>query len=411
MTDVSEGNIERFAIFDCFSGIAGDMTLAALIDAGASLDVIRAGLLKLGLPEFSIGTSPVVRGAIDALHLLVEVKEEKTFQPDEMRNIVRDAGLSARVTEATLATIGWLESGERAAHRTNDPHFHEVGGVDALIDIVGVMLALEDLRIGAIACPVVVVGSGTITRSAHGVIPAGPGPAAAHILQQAGFPMRFVEAGHELVTPTGAAILAAIARPSPASIVSERHGVGAGTFDPPGRPNALRIFIGAPAREEEPPLRKVVLLEANIDDMTATFISHARDRLMEAGALDAWTEAIGMKKGRAATKLCALVPEGAEAHFADVFMTETTTLGVRTTPYSRYEAERTIEPFESSLGTVRIKRSSWQGIARRSLEWEDVRRIAEQRGLAALDVQRLLEAEIALRLDPPGPGAPISVLA
>lgn len=400
MSDGNESVAERMAVFDCFSGIAGDMTLAALIDAGASLDVIRAGLLKLGLPEFAIETVPVVRGAIDALHLLVEVKEEKTFQPEAMRALVRAAALPTRATERSLAAIDWLVAGEQAAHRTNDPHFHEVGGVDALIDIVGVMLALEDLRIGFVACPVVVVGSGTITKSAHGVIPAGPGPAAAHILQRAGFPMRFVESGHELVTPTGAAILAAIATPGPARVLSERHGVGAGTFDPPGRPNALRIFVGAPARQEASAIRKVILLEANIDDMSAVFISHARDRLMEEGALDAWTEAIGMKKGRAATKLCALVPEGTEARFAHVFIAETTTLGVRTTPYSRYEAERTIEPFESSLGTVRIKRSSWHGFERRSIEWEDVRRIADQRGLAALEVQRMLEAETELRINP-----------
>jgi uncharacterized protein (TIGR00299 family) protein len=392
MSESSGVAFDRIAVFDCFSGIAGDMTLAALIDAGASQDFLKMGLSKLKLPEFCIDTSRVVRGAIEALHVRVQVSEEKTYQPPEMRSIVRAAGLSARVTDGALAAIGWLESGESAAHRTDVPHFHEVGGVDALIDIVGVMLALEDLRIGSVACPVVVVGSGTITKSAHGMIPAAPGPAAAHILQQAGFPMRFVEAGHEMVTPTGAAILAAIATPGPASLVSERHGVGAGTSDPAGRPNALRIFIGRAVRAEAD-LRRVTVLEANIDDMTAVLLSHARDRLMEEGALDAWTEAIGMKKGRAATKLCALVPEGSEAHFAHVFMSETTTLGVRTTPYSRYEAKRAIHEFETSLGTVRVKTSFWHGTARRSIEWEDVRRIATDTGLPAVEVQRKLEQE------------------
>jgi hypothetical protein len=157
----------------------------------------------------------------------------------------------------------------------------------------------------------------------------------------------------------------------------------------------VRIFIGrpsTPARLEA--TRRLSLLEANIDDMPAAFIAHARDRLLEEGALDAWTEPIGMKKGRAATKLCALVPEGEEARIAAVFMSETTTLGVRTTPYSRFEAERRFETFESSLGPVRVKVSSWPGGERRTVEFEDVKALAARLGQPAWDVQRQLEREL-----------------
>ncbi|MBI5949882.1 MAG: LarC family nickel insertion protein [Chloroflexi bacterium] len=381
-------------VFDCFSGIAGDMTIAALVDAGASLDAVRAGLDTLGLPPFTIGTTAVTRGGIRALHLDVTVERERTYRPAEMRELVARAALPDRVKARATAAIDWLARGESLAHDTPDPHLHEAGGVDAMVDLVGAMLALEDLDVGDACCPVVTVGAGTIARTEHGPIPAAPGPAAAHILQEAGFALRFVEASHELVTPTGAAILAAVARPGPAVIIPLRHGAGAGTSDPPNRPNALRVFIGTAAAGGVAPSREVVGLEANIDDMPATLLAHARDRLMEEGALDAWLEPIGMKKGRAAHKLCALVPAAEEGRFAALFLAETTTLGVRALPYRRYEAARRIETVATSLGPVRVKVSDWQGRERRSPEFEDVKALAKARGLTALEVQRQLEREL-----------------
>ena len=380
-------------IFDCFSGIAGDMTIAALLDAGASLEAVVGGLRKLDIPPFQLATQRVRRGGIEACHLQVEVAEERTYQPDEMRAKVTAAGLPSHVTERTLSAIDWLERGERAAHGTIDVHFHEVGGVDALIDITGAMLALEDLGVGEASCPSVTVGSGTIARASHGPIPAAPGPAAANILQEAGFPLRFVEASHELVTPTGAAILAAVAKPRPALVTPTAHGYGAGTFDPLGRPNALRVFVGTVVAEGMAPAREVVLLESNIDDMPAALLAHARDRLMEEGALDAWLEPIGMKKGRSAGKLCALVAAGEEGRFAALFLRETTTLGVRTTTYRRYEAARRIETIETRFGPVRYKVSEFDGVTRRTPEFEDVKAIAARTGLPALEVQRELDRE------------------
>ena len=388
----------RIAVFDCFSGIAGDMTLAALIDAGASLAEITAGLTRLDIPSFELVPVEVARGGMRALHLRVTVTEEATYQPPEMRARIETAGFTPRVLERALAAVAALELGERLAHGSQDVHLHEAGGVDALIDLVGAMLALESLGIAEAYCPVVTVGAGTITRSAHGVLPAAPGPAAAHILEQAGFPMRFVEASHELVTPSGAAILAAVAKPGPVVIRSLHHGAGAGTMDPPNRPNALRIFIGertpVPEAAEMSPKRSIVLLEANIDDMSPALLAHARDRLLEEGALDAWLEPIGMKKGRAASKLCALVQTGGESAMAALIMRETTTLGVRTAPYGRFEAERAIETFASSLGPVRVKMSELDGVRRAAPEFEDVKTLAARLGLPALAVQRTIEAEL-----------------
>ena len=386
----------RVAVFDCFSGIAGDMTLAALVDAGASLEEVSASLRELGLPPFTLATEEVTRGGMLARYLRVEIPVERVYQPPAMREMIGAAPLPPRVKERSLRAIAALETGERQAHRAAQAGFHEVGGVDAMIDIVGGMLALEQLDIGEAYCPVVTVGSGTITRSAHGPLPAAPGPAAAHILQDGGFSLRFVEASHELVTPTGAAILFAAARPGAAIIRAERHGCGAGTADPPGRPNAVRIFIGAASStvaEGELALREIVQLEANIDDMPATFLAHARDRLMEEGALDAWLEPIGMKKGRAAMKLCALVPTPDEARFAALFVSETTTLGVRATSYRRYEAGRRVETFASSLGLVRVKVREGLHPERGIPEYEDVKALAARLGRPAIEVARLIEAE------------------
>ena len=402
----------RFLVFDCFSGIAGDMTLAALVDAGASLAVVRAGLARLGLPPFELATTAVTRGGLRALHLEVAVEQERTYQPPEMRAMIEAAGFSPRVRERALAAVAALEEGERTAHGGAQPHLHEAGGVDALIDLVGGMLALEDLDIGAAACPVVTVGSGTIVSGgSHGPLPAAPGPAAAAILAAHGFALRFVEASHELVTPTGAAILAAVAQPGPAVLLPSASGAGAGTMDPPGRPNALRVFIGtrAAAVEQAAPgaagegvlapvagatPRQLLLLEANIDDMPAEFLAHARDQLLEAGAHDAWTEPIGMKKGRAATKLCALVPVDEEARFAAIFLRETTTLGVRVAMYRRHEAPRTVETFITSFGPVQAKVREWQGKRRVAPEYEAVRALARANNLPAIEVQRRLDAEL-----------------
>lgn len=380
-------------VFDCFSGIAGDMTIAALLDAGAPLDAISKGLEGLGLPPFVLSAEKVTRGGIRATYLRVRIESERTYQPPEMRAMIGAANLPPRVAQRVLSAVDWLEKGEALAHDTGQPHLHEAGGVDALIDLVGSMLALELLGVDEAACPVVTVGSGTIVRTQHGAIPAAPGPAAAHILQQAGFAVRFVESTHELVTPTGAAILAAVARPGPVTVVTTGHGAGAGTFDPPNRPNALRVFLGE--RPVTLTTRELVELAANIDDMPPSLLAHARDRLLEEGALDAWIEPIGMKKGRAASKLCALVLAEDEQRFAALFLRETTTLGVRVTTHRRYEAERRMETFASSLGPVRVKVATVAGSERRSLEFEDIKSLAAEHGLPALEVQRRLEREVA----------------
>jgi uncharacterized protein (TIGR00299 family) protein len=382
------GNV---AIFDCFSGIAGDMTVAALVGAGASLEGISAQLRALAIPPFSLSIETVRRGGIEAGLLHVAIEREQTYGADEMRAKIEAAGFPARVTQRALGAVSALVAGESEAHRTSQPHLHEAGGVDALIDICGSMLALEALDVSQCFCPVVTVGGGAIARAEHGVIPASPGPAAAAILREHAFALRFTQSAHEMVTPTGAAILAVVAQPGGTTLRLSASGTGAGTFNPEERPNALRVFIGAAAGGGA---HTVSELAANIDDMTPVMLSEVRDRLMSAGALDAWTEAIGMKKGRPAAKLCALVRTGEEERFAALFLGETTTLGVRFTSYERFEMTRVHRSFQSSLGPVAIKVSSYGAVTRVTPEFEDVRRISTERGLPVLAVQRIIEAEL-----------------
>lgn len=383
----------QVAVFDCFSGIAGDMTVAALAAAGASLDSIAAQLRRLNIPSFRLSLERVQRAGIEASLLHVEIAEERTYQPDELRAHIRTAQFPPRAETRALAAVAALEAGEALAHGTAHPHLHEAGGVDALLDICGAMLALEALDIGDCFCPVVTVGAGAIARAAHGAIPASPGPAALNILQQHAFPMRFVQSGHEMVTPTGAAILAAVAKPAAATLLVSSFGVGAGTFEAEWRPNALRVLIGR-APDEDDVLPALSELAANIDDMDAVLLAEARDQLMRAGALDVWTEPIGMKKGRPATKLCALVRSGEEARFAGIFLRETTTLGVRVTAHTRYEAARSIRPFASSLGTLRVKVNSYDGRSRVTPEFEDVKRLAAEHGMPVLEARRIIETEL-----------------
>lgn len=385
----------RVAVFDCFSGISGDMALGALIDAGAPLAEIERALLPLDLPKFELRAGRVGRGGIEATRLEVLVAKEMRYSPEEMVGRIASGGFPERAGLRARHAIEALARGEATVHGTEKPHFHEVGGVDALIDIAGTALALELLGIDRAWCPVVTVGSGTVVRSEHGMLPAAPAPAASAILRGAGFRLRFVDATHELVTPTGAAILAAMTEPGTPTLLATGEGYGAGKRDSEHRPNALRIFIGQPAGGDgSPGQRRIALLEANIDDMSPELLAHARDRLLAEGALDAWLEPIGMKKGRAASKLCALVPEGDEAGFAGVFFAETTTLGVRTAPYSRFEAERAIETVTTSFGPLRVKVSRRGDGVRRKPEFDDVRRLAEELGRPVVDVWRAVNWEI-----------------
>lgn len=368
------------------------MALAAFVAAGAPLEPIRDALLRAGLHGVRIATQQVWRGGVEALLLHVEGAPEAGLQADELRRLIEATRLPERAHRRAVAALEALAAGEAAAHGSSEGRFHEVGGVDTVVDLVGTALALELLGVDTAVCPVVTVGAAAAVHTAHGPLPASPPPAATAILQRARFLLRFVDAPNELVTPTGAAILAAMAEPRPATLTIDRVGIGSGARDVPQRPNIVRVFIGE--EMADPETRPLALLEANIDDMPPAALAAARDALLEAGAFDVWLEPILMKKGRAAYKLAVLVPESETARFADRILRETTTLGVRVAAYRRYEVERWSETVATSLGTVRVKVSRWGERLRRMPEHDDVVTIARTLGRPYRDVYEVIAREL-----------------
>ncbi len=383
----------RAAVFDCFAGISGDMALAALLDAGAPADAVREAVAALRLGEVRIEPRRVRRGGIEALLLEIDATERQ-LQPEEMRELLHAAPLAPTVRDRALAAVEALARAEERVHGGTGASFHEVGGVDTLIDVVGVAAALDALGVTRCFCPVVTVGAGAVARAAHGPLPASPPPAAFELLRDAGYPLRFTAAEAELVTPTGAAILAAMAEPGEVVLRPQAAGFGAGRRELQDRPNALRVLLGELL---SPQRREVVLLEANVDDQSPEELAYARELLLEEGALDAWLEPVGMKKGRLGSKLSALVAAGEEGRFVDLILRETTTLGVRFARYGRVEAERWVESVETPFGPVRVKFARWEGRVQAKPEFEDVQAIARRLGVPYREVAARIRQELERR--------------
>lgn len=379
------------AYFDCFSGIAGDMVLGALADAGAD----EAGLAdlprRLGLDGASIRFQRVRRGALTGTRAEVTFRDEgaERHLPEILR-IIQAAALPGRVKARAGAVFQRLAEAEAAVHGmpVERVHFHEVGGVDAILDIVGAAWALESLGVDRVYASEVPLGRGTVTCR-HGVLPL-PAPAVSRLLE--GFPVRLTEVPRELTTPTGAAILAALAERGGGapSFVMERTGMGFGGGEeegPGGVPNGLRVWVGA---GDPGDARAVVLLETVLDDVTGETAGFLLERCLEAGALDAYFLPVHMKKSRPGLLFCALCPVERAPALTRFIHQESGTLGVRIRPVLRSVLPRTTETRRTSLGPVSVKRARLpDGTVSLSPEYEDVARIARERNLplrAVLDV-------------------------
>jgi uncharacterized protein (TIGR00299 family) protein len=375
------------AWFHCFAGIAGDMALGSLIDAGADLVEINAMLDRLPVHAWSLEVEPVLRAGLAATHVNVRTDEDgvvRTFA--HIVGLIEEARLPARVRERALATFTALAEVEGRRHRrpAAQVHFHEVGGVDAIVDIVGTVAALEILDVDEVWASPVATGSGMV-RSAHGALP-NPAPAVVELLR--GAPTYGRDVAVELTTPTGAAILAALGSgfgPMPAMTISAT-GFGAGTADIDGLPNVTQVVIGetAAARDAGQP---VVLLEANVDDATGETMAHAVDALLGAGAYDAWLTPIVMKKGRPAYTISALCDPVLQETIAAVMADETGSLGVRGHGMDRWPAARTFDHVDVDGHPVRIKVSP----GRAKAEHADAVRAAAKIGLPLREVTRRAE--------------------
>lgn len=392
----------RIAYLDCFSGISGDMLLGAMVDCGLSLDALTAELATLPVSGYRLEARRVTRAGFAATK--VDVVLEDAPQPHrrlaDVLGIIAASRLPDADKDAASRVFRRLAEAEGTVHGSapEDVHFHEVGAVDAIVDITGAVVGLRLLGVDALHCSALAVGSG-FARSAHGQIPV-PGPATALLLSAVQAPLRdgTGEPAMELVTPTGAAIVAELARFSRPAMTLMGVGAGAGGRDIPGRPNVLRLLLGEGTATTA--ARTMLVLETNIDDMPGEIFGHVQELLLAAGAADVWFTPIQMKKNRPAITLSVLCRPEQEHELAAVLLSETSTLGLRAQEVRRHEAEREVLRFESSLGPAAVKVKRLPGRPPRPApEYEVCRALAEAHGLPLIEVMGIVAAEAMRLLD------------
>ena len=388
----------RLAYLDCFSGVSGDMLLGAIIDCGVSVGDLRGELAKLRLDGYNLSATRVTRSGLAATQAVVEVAGAPAPRTlGDVLGIIDRSSLPHEDREKAARIFQRLAEAEAKVHgeTVEAVHLHDVGAVDAIVDVMGTLAGLRLLDVHEVFASPLPAGAGAVDGP-HGKLPV-PAPATLELLSRANAPLRPADgASGELVTPTGAAILTIVGRFERPAMTLERAGYGAGSREIEGRPNVLRIWLG---ERTERGVRQMVLIETNIDDMTGEMLGYARDKLLHAGAADVWFTSIQMKKGRPGVALSVICGEAQEEEIARLLLRETSTLGVRVRPVHRWEAERELLEFESSLGpaSVKVKRLAGEPPTI-APEYEACKRLAEATGLALAEVYRIVQAEWVSRL-------------
>lgn len=374
----------RTLYFDCFAGASGNMLLGALIASGIDSGELKVQLDKLGLPELELKVEKVDRSGISSLHVKVEVPDQKNHRHlPEIERMITGSTLSEGVKERAIAIFRRLAAAEASVHgiEVAKVHFHEVGALDAIVDIVGSCIGFEILGIERFVCSKIHVGGGFV-EMAHGKFPVPP-PAVAELLKNS--PLYSTEIEGELITPTGAAIISTVC--DSYGIIPEmkleRTGYGAGTREYEKFPNVLRLLIGETAECAERERGEMVsVLETNIDDLSPQIIGHLMDRAFETGALDCWFTPIHMKKNRPATLVSVLCSVADENKFLDLLYRETSTIGVRIKRIERHSLERTSGTISTEYGEIAVKTSYLGGEPVNSRpEFEDIKAAAAASGV------------------------------
>ena len=379
----------KIVYFDCQNGISGDMTLGALMDAGVELKDLRRELRRLPVKGWTLGAEEVRRGGIAATQAIVKLSKSAK-QPHrhytQIRDMLKSVSLPGKAAARALKAFHLLGKAEAAAHKVsiNKVHFHEVGAVDAIIDIVGAMIGLEILGAEQFAASTVVVGSGEV-RCSHGVMPV-PAPATARLLE--GAPIEAGPVAKEMTTPTGASILMSLAPqfgPLP-PMQLETTSYGAGSCVIEGRTNTLRLLIGESLTAgKNAPLHahRLSLLTTEIDDMNPEFFGPLLERLFDAGCRDAFMAPIQMKKGRPAISVQVLAEETKRDEMIEILVRHTSTFGVKAMEIDRYCLRRKMEKVKTDFGAVSVKIGYWgDEVLKVSPEYEDCRRLAGKAGVA-----------------------------
>jgi pyridinium-3,5-bisthiocarboxylic acid mononucleotide nickel chelatase len=379
----------KAAYFDCFSGISGDMTLGALVDAGCPLDLLRGKLQGLQVPGWEISADKVWKNGMAATHVRVKAADTQTHRSlTTILGILDKSDLEPQVKERAGAIFKKLGEAEATVHDVplEKIHFHEVGAIDAIVDIVGACIGFQELGFEKFACSPLNVGGGT-AKMAHGVLPV-PAPATARLLL--GKPTYSNGVQKELVTPTGAAIVATLCEnfgPQPSMTVSA-IGYGAGTTDLETQPNVLRIMVGELAQKSVDGHGGTIrVLEANLDDMSPQIFGYLLEKALAAGALDVFATPVQMKKSRLGTLVTILCKPEDETKFQQMLFAETTTLGVRSHLVERRALPREYVKVDTRFGEVRMKVAhTAEGFLHAAPEFDDCRKLAEEKNVPLQEV-------------------------
>jgi hypothetical protein len=389
-----EANLRMtLAYLDCFSGMSGDMFLGALLDAGLPFERLQAGLAKLRLEGYRLALEPYTDKGIRGKRFSVEVTE--TPQPErhlsEIQQMITASQLPQPIQQRALAVFQALGEAEAQVHGVSveQVHFHEVGAVDALVDIVGAAIGLHALGIERVYASPLPLTTGQV-QTAHGLLPV-PAPATLELLRRAGAPWTPRAAEGELVTPTAAAMLATWARFETPALVMRQVGYGFGRKQLPWA-NCLRLCLGEPVSAREVETDEVMVLETNLDNLSGEVLGDVMERLFQSGALDVTYTPMQMKKNRPATQISVIAPLDLAEDIALLLLRETTTLGVRLSRWQRLKAGRRQELVETPLGQVRVKLKLLAGRAVSvAPEYDDCRRLAEASALPLREVYERLD--------------------
>ena len=385
----------KIAYFDTIAGVSGDMTLGAFISAGMAVDELLAEIGKLHLQGVELEVSHVIRNGITAVKLDVVISsvEKHHRYLKDIVNIIDESSLSERVKENAKKIFIVIAKAEAKVHNieVEKIHFHEVGALDSIVDIVGTAICLEHLGIEKIYSSPVRLGSGGFADTEHGKLPI-PTPATIEILKE--YPAILTDIPFELTTPTGAAIIRTLSSGvlSTEQFTVERIGYGAGTREFSAFPNVLRIMIGELSTEYEKD--NAVLIETNIDNMNPEIYPYVIEKLLSGGAHDAYMTPIIMKKGRPGILLSVISPQQKTEDMLEVLFSQTSTLGVRILPTERRKLHRDLQEVRTTLGVVKVKAVTLNGKVRLIPEYEECRRIAEEQNLPLMEIYRIFQAEL-----------------
>jgi uncharacterized protein (TIGR00299 family) protein len=383
----------KIAYFDCFAGAAGDMIVAAMLDAGLDAEHLRAQLATLGIKGLDVRIAETTRAGLRAVKFEPVTPEQAEHRNlEQITKIIRESKITTKARETAVAIFDKLAQAEAVVHGKdpNEIHFHEIGALDSIVDIVSACIGLEALGVEKVYCSALSVGGGSV-KCDHGKMPV-PAPATAQLLK--GIPITAGPIQAELLTPTAAAILTAVAEkfgPLPAMKI-EAIGCGAGSMNPDEFPNVLRLILGQTVPEDSADTDTVCLLETNVDDVTAELIGFVTEKLLEVGALDVFSTAIVMKHSRPAVKISVICSPELTGAMEKVLFEQGLTFGIRKQLLQRTKLVRDLVPVQTEYGQIRVKTGVFSGkIIHAKPEFSDCVGAADKHNVA---VKTVAEAAI-----------------